>query len=217
VPGRVVQTATGLARLNGSEGGNVFMKSIDRRGLSGLTSVAVMLEAKIILSRLLRRWITCALVLAVGFCLPTPALSAAPPHSGMPRAQKHESRHEIDQLEEAWRNAVLTSNTAIMESLLADDYMAITPNGTLQSKEQALTNLRSGATRISALEISDRKVRFYRATALVTSRADVTGTNAAGNFSGSFRYTRVYVRNAQGKWKIVSFEASRIRGPGEPR
>ncbi len=32
--------------------------------------------------------------------------------------------------------------------------------------------------------------------------------------TGNYRYTRVYVRNAQGDWKIVSFEASRVREPG---
>ena len=92
---------------------------------------------------------------------------------------------------------------------------SITPNGTLQSKDQTLANLRSGATQIKSIEFSDRKVRFYGQTALVTSRAEVSGTNGDANFSGSYRYTRVYVRNAQGKWKIVSFEASRIRDADE--
>jgi ketosteroid isomerase-like protein len=49
----------------------------------------------------------------------------------------------------------------------------------------------------------------------VTSLAEVQGTTAEGDISGSYRYTRVYVRDAQGEWKIVSFEASRIRDPGE--
>jgi ketosteroid isomerase-like protein len=144
-------------------------------------------------------------------------LCAAPPHGGMPRAQKHESRHEIDQLEETWRVAVLKGNTAAMDALLADDYMGITPNGTLQSKEQMLVNMRSGATHFTTLELTDRKVRFYGATALVTSKADVSGASAGGEFSGSYRYTRVYVRDAQGKWKVVSFEASRIRQTDEPK
>jgi ketosteroid isomerase-like protein len=143
------------------------------------------------------------------------AVSVTPLYGGMARTEKHESRHEIDQLEEAWRDALLKANIAAMDSLLSDDYMAITPNGTLQSKEQALANLRSGSTHFTSLEVSDRKVRFYGGTALVTSRADVSGTNASGEFSGSFRYTRVYVRNERGEWKIVSFEASRIREPGE--
>ncbi len=140
---------------------------------------------------------------------------AAFQHNGMPRTQRHESHHEIFQLEEAWRTDMLKADIPALDSLLADDYMAITPNGTLQSKEQSLANLRSGTTHFTAIDISDRRVRFYGTTALVTSRADVKGTNAVGDFSGSYRYTRVYVRNAEGKWKIVSFEASRIRLPGE--
>ena len=45
----------------------------------------------------------------------------------------------------------------------------------------------------------------------------VHGTNAEGDINGSFRYTRVYVRDAHGEWKIVSFEASRILKHGEPK
>lgn len=100
-----------------------------------------------------------------------------------------------------------------MDSLLADDYTAITANGTLQTKQDWLASLRSGRVHISTLDISDRKVRFYGDTAVVTSRAQVQGTGSEGGVVGSFRYTRVYVRNPQGKWKIVSFEASRIRNP----
>jgi ketosteroid isomerase-like protein len=144
-------------------------------------------------------------------------LSAAtlPLFAGLAHTQRHESRHEIDQLEETWRNAVLQANTATLDSLLADDYMAITATGTLQTKEEALANVRSGQTHFTSLEISDRKVRFYGTTALVTSLAEVIATTPEGELSGSFRYTRVYVRDVHGKWKIVSFEASRIREPGE--
>jgi ketosteroid isomerase-like protein len=134
---------------------------------------------------------------------------------GMPRAERHESKHEIDQLEQNWRDAILHRNAQAMEALLADDYIAITANGTLQSKDQTLANLKNGALHLNAIEFSDRKVRFYGQTALVTSRAEVTGSTGEGELTGSYRYTRVYVRDAKGAWKIVSFEASRIREPGE--
>jgi ketosteroid isomerase-like protein len=139
---------------------------------------------------------------------------AAPVYAGLGLAQKHEGRHEIDQLEDAWRSAVLTGNTKAMESLLADDYVAITPSGTLQSKADTLENLHSGRLHVTALIISDRKVRFYGATAVVTSLASMEGTTPDGPVTGAYRYTRVYVRNPQGYWKIVSFEASRVRPPG---
>ena len=146
-----------------------------------------------------------------------PALTAAPPPGGMHRAQKHESRHEIEQLEEAWRNAMLKSDAAALDSLLSEDYMAITPSGTLQSKEEALASMRSGEIHLTAITLSDRKMRFYGSTALVTSRAEVSGTTTGRDISGAFRYTHVYARNKQGAWKIVSFEANRIREPGEKK
>jgi ketosteroid isomerase-like protein len=166
-------------------------------------------------SKPIRCWSTFALAFLLLLGAYTPALLAAPQHGGMPKGQKHESRHEIDQMEEAWRSAVLKGDTASMDSLLADDFMAISANGTLQTKEETLAKLSSGRRHYTSLELSDRKVRFYGTTALVTSLAHVNGSSADGEISGSYRYTRVYVRNAQGKWKIVSFEASRTREPGE--
>lgn len=151
--------------------------------------------------------------MVVGLLLASWAMPLLARPAGMPRAQKHESRHEIDQLEDQWRDALLEGNTAAMNALLADDYMAITAYGTLQTREEALANLRSGRWHIGTLDLSDRKVRFYGSTALVTSIAQVQGTSPEGNLSGSYRYTRVYVRDAQGAWKIVSFEASRIHDP----
>lgn len=154
-------------------------------------------------------------LLAAVFLVCVCALAPAALYAGLPRVQKHESRHEIDQLEDEWREAVMKANTAEMEKLLADDYLAITASGTLQTKDQALASLRAGRMHFTTLDISDRKVRFYGTTALVTSLAEVQGTTGDGEVSGSYRYTRVYVRDPQGAWKIVSFEASRIREPGE--
>ncbi len=166
------------------------------------------------LSPACRRGRNAGWAIATAFVL---AVCTIPVQAGIPLAQKHESRHEIDQLEDEWRNAILTSNTKVMDSLLAEDYVAITPSGTLQSRDEALANLRSGRIHFTILNITDRKVRFYGATAVVTSLADIRATTPDGPLNGSYRYTRVYARNAQGVWKIVSFEASRVSEPGAPK
>lgn len=139
------------------------------------------------------------------------AICANSLHAGQPKPKKRDNRHEIEQLEEAWRSAMLKSDTAAMGTLLANDYIAITASGTLQTKDEALTSLRTRRLHITTLNITDRKVRFYGNTALVNSLAEIAGTAPDGDLSGAFRYTRVYVLNPQGQWKIVSFEASRIR------
>lgn len=179
---------------------------IDRRVFLGLPSVILMLEFVNNLSKILSRWT--ALVLVFAF-----ASSAFALHMGPPMGKKHENRREIEQIEEAWRNAVLKSSSAALSPLLADDYVAITATGTLETKERTLANMRSGAMRFTSIDLSERKLRFYGTTALVTSRAEVSGTIANHDISGSYRYTHVYARDAQGNWKIVSFEASRIRFP----
>jgi ketosteroid isomerase-like protein len=131
--------------------------------------------------------------------------------AAMPRGERHEVRHEIDQLEERWRDAMIAPDSTALDALLADDYIGITANGTLQTRDELLANFRSGATRFKSIELSDRKIRFYGSTALVTSRAEVVGSSPAGNLSGAYRYTHVYARSATGNWQIVSFEASRIQ------
>lgn len=130
--------------------------------------------------------------------------------NSMSKAKKHAYHRVIDQLENQWREAILKGDTASLGALLADDYMAITPSGTLQTKDQTLGNLSSGRWHFTTLVMSDRKVRFYGRTALVTSLAEVRASTPDGDLSGSYRYTRVYARDARGNWKIVNFEANRI-------
>ena len=186
-----------------------WMNCVDRGASAGLPSETLMSGSKsnhspLGASRSPVLRLTCITLLAAGMCV-------APVYAKAAKAQKHANSHqEIDRLEEAWRDAILQANTAEMKALLSDDYTAITPNGTLQTKDDTLANLRSGRMHFTTLNVSDRKVRFYGNTAIVTSRARVLGTTGDGRVSGNFRYTRVYVKDRHGKWKIVSFEASRI-------
>ncbi|MDR3737422.1 MAG: nuclear transport factor 2 family protein [Terracidiphilus sp.] len=135
----------------------------------------------------------------------------APALRAMPHGARHEVRHEIDQLEDRWRKAMIHADIPALDALLASDYMGITANGTLQTRDDLLATVRSGALRFQAIDVSDRKVRLYGTTALVTCRAEITGSGPTGDLSGAYRYTHVYAREANGTWMIVSFEASRIR------
>jgi ketosteroid isomerase-like protein len=142
------------------------------------------------------------------------AIAAMAPGAYAGALTKEENRHQIDRLEDAFRSALMTSNTKAMDGLLAEDYMAITPSGTLESREETLENLRTGKVHFTTLDVSDRKVRFYGSTAVVTSQVTIQAVTPDGQVNGNYWYTRVYARNPQGQWKIVSFEASRVREPG---
>jgi ketosteroid isomerase-like protein len=127
----------------------------------------------------------------------------------------HDSTHkEIEGLELDWRQAQLTNNISMVDRLLADDYLGISANGTLETKADELATRRSGTLKITELELSDIKVRIYGDTAVVTSKAELVGKKGDRDISGRYRYTRVY-SNRAGQWRIVSFEASRISGEAE--
>jgi ketosteroid isomerase-like protein len=133
--------------------------------------------------------------------------SATQAHALFPH---HENPHkEIEGLELDWRQAQLSNNIPEVDRLLADDYLGISANGTLETKADELTRRRSGTLHITQLELSDIKVRIYGDTAVVTSKAELVGKDGDRDISGRYRYTRVY-SNRMGQWRIVSFEASRI-------
>jgi ketosteroid isomerase-like protein len=132
-----------------------------------------------------------------------PALAALPHHS------RHEVQKEVEALEMQWRQAQLDNDVGVMDRLLADDYVGISANGIIETKSEALALRRAGTLHIASLDLNDLKVRVYGDTAVVTSRADLKGTSGSTDISGKYRYTRVYNKRL-GKWKIVSFEASRI-------
>ncbi len=94
--------------------------------------------------------------------------------------------------------------------MMAEDYLGISPNGTLQSKAETLAAFKNETIRLTAITPSEKKIRIYGSTAVVVSKAEVTGTSKGKDISGHYRYTRVYHNNGSA-WKIVSFEANRIR------
>ena len=56
---------------------------------------------------------------------------------------------------------------------------------------------------------------IFRLISATRQTAEITSATPGGELSGSYRYTRVYVRDSAGIWRIVSFEASRIREPND--
>jgi ketosteroid isomerase-like protein len=149
----------------------------------------------------------CAALLAL--CFLSAMAYASPPPNLIPKRETRAVHKEIEGLEMQWRQAQVDNNVAVISNLLADDYVGITANGTVETKSQTIAQRKAGTVRITSLDLDDLKVRLYGDTAVVTSKAEVAGVNGQSDISGTYRYTRVYNRRL-GQWKIVSFEASRI-------
>ncbi len=114
---------------------------------------------------------------------------------------------QIIDMERQAKEASLRRDSNFPLRVLAEDYVAITPLGQVTTKEETLTARRSGQLRYEAMSITDMVVRVYGDTAVVTARADVKGHQLGEDFSGPYRYTRVWVRR-NGQWQTVSYQAT---------
>lgn len=133
---------------------------------------------------------------------------------------KHLYRKQVETLEQEWRTAQLSGDTATLSRMMSDDYIGIMPDGTVQTKEETLEHVRTRAMAVKRLDLSEVKAAIHGDTAVVTCKAEVDYTFDGVDTSGTFRYTRVYLRR-MGVWSIINFEATRIsphggRHNGEP-
>ena len=129
--------------------------------------------------------------------------------------RKEDYKHQVEKLEEAWRTAQLNGDVEAMDKLLSDDYVGITMSGQLVTKGQQLERMGTRTLVLTKIQLEDVKVKLIGTTAIVTSRAEVEGTNDGEPMHGNYRYTRVYSRLPSGAWKITNFEATRVGLPGQ--
>ena len=128
------------------------------------------------------------------------------PRSGFSSSDQETIREIVD-MERQAKEASLRRDADFPLRTLAEDYVAITPLGQVTTKQEAVSARRSGQLRYESMSVTDMVVRLYGDTAVVTARADVKGHQLGEDFSGLYRYTRVWVRR-NGRWQTVSYQAT---------
>ena len=129
-------------------------------------------------------------------------------NTGVPRDE--EVIREIMDLERQAKDAAIHRDAAFSERTLADDYEAISPLGQVISKADTVAARKTAQLRYDSIDVTEMVVRLYGNTAVVTARADVKGKELGEEFSGPYRFTRVWVRR-NGHWLTVSYQATVTR------
>ena len=120
---------------------------------------------------------------------------------------EQETIRQIVDLERQTKEASLHRDADFCQRTLADDYVGVTPLGQIATKQDVLRARKSGQLRYDTMDITEMVVRVYGDTAIVTARADVKGRQLGEDFSGPYRFTRVWIRRA-GHWETVSYQAT---------
>jgi ketosteroid isomerase-like protein len=117
---------------------------------------------------------------------------------------------EILSLKEERNQAVLHGDVEALDRMTSDDYTFITLRGELRTKSDILKGFASGSFHYESRQISDVKVRVHADTAIVTGRSVQEGMENGKDYSGDYRFTRVYVKE-KGRWVTVALQTTLIR------
>lgn len=118
-------------------------------------------------------------------------------------------QEQIMQVEDRLRTAMLSSDVAALNELLAQDLIFTNYLGQLLGKDDDLAAYRSGVLKVVSLVPSEQHVRALGDVAVVSVRMQLTGTYEGSPANGDFRFTRVWVRS-QETWQVVAAHAGLV-------
>jgi ketosteroid isomerase-like protein len=147
-----------------------------------------------------RYWVLLLGYLLSGCSSLAPAQAIVSPH-------EEQVIREVLELERHTKDAMIHNDAAFTDRSLADDYVAIGPLGNVVTKADVVSSRRTSQLHYAAVDFSEVAVRVYGDAAIVTARAEVKGTDLGQDFSGPYRFTRVWVKH-NGEWKTVSYQAT---------
>jgi ketosteroid isomerase-like protein len=115
--------------------------------------------------------------------------------------------------EERLQRAMMDSDVAALDELIAPDLMFTNHMGQVVSKEDDLDAHRAGLLKIDGMMPSGRRiVVISENVAVVSVLMRISGSYMETPVGGAFRYTRVWQQSPEGAWKIVAGHSCIVQG-----
>jgi len=135
--------------------------------------------------------------------------AAAPMRAKQPKADSDAAISQtLQAMEQAWLNAEKNHDAAAFEKLVADDWIAMSPDGKSQTKAERAAEIKTGST--ASATLGDMKVRVFGDTAVVTGTDDEITMANGKKSSDHYVWTDVFVKR-NGKWLAVASQTALIR------
>jgi len=148
--------------------------------------------------------------LIVLVCFLSLVLSAiVPVHAEQPNADSDTAiSQKLQAIEQAWLNAERNHDAAAFEKIVADDWVAITPDGKRQTKAERAVEIKSSHT--TSATLGDMNVRVFGDAAVVTGTDDEVTVEDGKKSSEHYVWTDVFVKR-NGKWLAVASQTALIK------
>jgi len=114
----------------------------------------------------------------------------------------------LQAMERAWLNAEKNHDVAAFEKIVADDWIAINPDGKSQTKAERAAEIKAAHT--TSATMGDMKVRVFGDTAVVTGTDDEITMKGRKKSSDHYVWTDVFVKRND-KWLAVASQTAQIK------
>lgn len=133
------------------------------------------------------------------------------------RADDADAKAEVAKLTRQASESLVKGDTTTLDTILADDWVVIGPDGQVGTKDSQAKDLKEEATDFVAMDASEVKVRVYGDAAVVTGRYQVKVKMRGQERGGPVRRTDFFAK-VGGKWRCVSTQVTHIASQsGEDR
>jgi len=126
-----------------------------------------------------------------------------------PRSHPRNDTTEILERERQYTAGLLRGDTRLLASVFADGFVDTSESGVLRNKRQLLAIVARQAPPLAITE-TERRIRIYGSTAVVTVKFDVKGREHGKPYDSVGRATDVWVKRA-GNWYCVAAHSSAVR------
>jgi ketosteroid isomerase-like protein len=106
-------------------------------------------------------------------------------------------------LEKKWNDVYRRGDIAVMDSLLADDFIITVEDGSTFSKSGYIAHNGDSTVHVEISEMSDLQVRMHGNTGVVTGAYHETGTEKGKPYEYRDRFTDVWI-NISGRWQVIA-------------
>jgi ketosteroid isomerase-like protein len=115
-----------------------------------------------------------------------------------------ESERYIVESERQWAESVASGDTSAVARILADDFVGVSPEGTVYDKKTMVADTRTAPQVFLSNHLNEVKVRFFGDTA-VAQGSESWEKRKGEPHSGRFVWTDTWIRR-NGQWQIVAAE-----------
>ncbi len=116
-------------------------------------------------------------------------------------------KETVARLDTQYQEAVKGNDAATMDRILSDDFILVTSSGKMFTKRELIDEARSGRIRYEHQEDTDKTVRLWGDTAVVTAKLWGKGTEDDKPFDYELWFSDVYRRTPTG-WRYVFAQAA---------